>query len=112
MRIVNMTEKILSGAIERYRQNNVPVAGLCALAVEHSVAAAMPRGAIGEDAGAFSGREGDQNMGEFFIFPRPSQQHFLGRLTEESSLQAFDYIGAGEGNRTLDIQLGKLSFYH
>jgi hypothetical protein len=21
-------------------------------------------------------------------------------------------IGAGEGNRTLDIQLGKLSFYH
>jgi hypothetical protein len=47
-------------------------------------------------------------MGELFIFPRPSQQHFLGRSTEESSLQAFDYIGAGEGNRTLDIQLGKL----
>src|SRR5262249_22137005 len=23
-----------------------------------------------------------------------------------------DFIGAGEGNRTLDIQLGKLSFYH
>ena len=21
-------------------------------------------------------------------------------------------VGAGEGNRTLDIQLGKLSFYH
>jgi hypothetical protein len=30
----------------------------------------------------------------------------------KTSAQSFDLIGAGDGNRTHDIQLGKLSFYH
>src|SRR6516164_8241143 len=35
-------------------------------------------------------------------------QSYLRNRTSEMGLS----VGAGEGNRTLDIQLGKLSFYH
>ncbi len=39
----------------------------------------------------------------------------VAKTSEGESFQSIEFLekfGAGEGNRTLDIQLGKLSFYH
>jgi hypothetical protein len=70
----------------------------------------QPRAAIGEAAGALSGRYGHRESGGGF--PWTSQGDLLGRSVLQKLSQILDLFGAGEGNRTLDIQLGKLSFYH
>ena len=70
----------------------------------------LPANVSGTQLGTFSG---------LFVVTRPfcsrdfpfcSPLSFEQRGAKCSDL--FEKTGAGEGNRTLDIQLGKLSFYH
>jgi hypothetical protein len=41
-----------------------------------------------------------------------NEPHWRSRNETDKTAEAIDIIGAGEGNRTLDTQLGKLMFCH